>query len=115
MDASEDAVRDALREVIDPEAGMNIVDLGLVYGIELAERGERGDRGDRGGRAVKVLLTMTSAACPMVDMIAGEVHAALAAALPADTAVEVELVWDPPWTPERMSGLAREQFGWAPR
>jgi metal-sulfur cluster biosynthetic enzyme len=100
----EDRVRDALRAVTDPEAGMNIVDLGLVYGIEI---------GDDGG--VKLQLTMTSAAFPTADMIVDNVRDALAGALGADTPVAVELVWDPPWTPERMSDLAREQFGWATR
>jgi metal-sulfur cluster biosynthetic enzyme len=96
-------VRDALRGVMDPEAGMNIVDLGLVYGIEVADG------------AVKVQMTMTSAACPLADMIEGDVHEALQRALPPGTAIDVELVWDPPWTPDRMTGFAREHFGWAPR
>lgn len=96
-------VRDALCRVIDPEAGMNIVDLGLVYDIAVSDQG------------VHVQMTMTSAACPMADMIVDDVHAALESALPPGTLVEVEMVWDPPWTPDRMSGLAREQFGWAPR
>jgi metal-sulfur cluster biosynthetic enzyme len=100
---NEDGVRDALRAVLDPEAGMNIVDLGLVYGIEVSDQG------------VKVQMTMTSAACPMADMIVDDVHAALEGALPPGTPVEVEMVWDPPWTPDRMSGFAREHFGWAPR
>jgi metal-sulfur cluster biosynthetic enzyme len=99
----EEAVREALRAVIDPEAGMNIVDLGLVYGIDASAEG------------VTVRMTMTSAACPMAEMIVDEVHAALEGALPRGTPVEVEMVWDPPWTPERMSGFAREHFGWAPR
>lgn len=103
MDLNEDLVRDALREVIDPEAGMNIVDLGLVYGVEITAQG------------VRVQMTMTSAACPMADMIVDDVHAALEGGLPRDTPVEVEMVWDPPWTPDRMSGFAREHFGWAPR
>lgn len=102
MDPNEDLVRDVLREVMDPEAGMNIVDLGLVYGIEVSDQG------------VKVQMTMTSAACPMADMIVDDVHAALERTLPRDTPIEVEMVWDPPWTPERMSGFAREHFGWAP-
>jgi metal-sulfur cluster biosynthetic enzyme len=97
----EDRVRDALRSVLDPEAGMNIVDLGLVYGIE---------PGDEGG--VRIRLTMTSAACPLADMIVAQVHDALAGALGTATPVTVEMVWDPPWTPERMSDFAREHFGW---
>lgn len=99
----EDLVRDALRQVMDPEAGMNIVDLGLVYGIEVGDAG------------VQVQMTMTSAACPMADMIIDDAHAALQGALPRNTPVEIEMVWDPPWTPDRMTGLAREHFGWAPR
>ena len=100
MEANEDTVRDALRVVMDPEAGMNIVDLGLVYGIEASAAG------------VKVEMTMTSAACPMADMIVDNSYAALEGALPRDTPIKIDLVWDPPWTPERMSSLAREQFGW---
>jgi metal-sulfur cluster biosynthetic enzyme len=99
----ESAVRDALRQVIDPEAGMNIVDLGLVYGIEVS------------AAAVRVDLTMTSAACPMAESILDEVNAALASVVPAGIEVDVALVWDPPWTPDRMSDLAREHFGWSPR
>jgi len=100
MEANEDMVRDALRIVMDPEAGMNIVDLGLVYGIEASADG------------VKVRMTMTSAACPMADMIVDDSYKALEGALPPNTPIDIELVWDPPWTPELMSGLAREQFGW---
>ena len=99
----EQQVRGVLRQVIDPEVGMNIVDLGLVYGVELGDAG------------VKVQLTMTSAACPMAEMIVDDAYGQLAAALPAETPVEVELVWEPPWTPERMSELARSMFGWQPR
>ena len=96
----DDAVREALRQVEDPEAGMNIVDLGLVYGIEVAD-GE-----------VRVEMTMTTAACPMADMIVDQAREAIGAAVPQGTAVDVRLVWDPPWTPDRMTGIAREHFGW---
>ena len=99
---SEEDVRDGLSRVMDPEAGMNIIDLGLVYGVEVSSEG------------VHVLLTMTSAACPMAEMIVDDVHGQLAVVLPPDTPVEVELVWDPPWTPERMSEVARSVFGWQP-
>jgi len=105
MAIDEDQARDALRAVLDPEAGMNIVDLGLVYGIEAPDAD--------GG--VTVQLTMTSAACPMAEVIVDHAHDALTGALGIDTPVTVELVWEPPWTPERMSDLAREHFGWAPR
>lgn len=101
----EDAARDALRGVIDPEAGMNIVDLGLVYAIEAPDAD--------GG--VSVQLTMTSAACPMAEMIVDSAHDALAGAFGPGTPIAVELVWDPPWTPDRMSDFAREHFGWTPR
>jgi metal-sulfur cluster biosynthetic enzyme len=100
----ESALRDALRLVIDPELGMNIVELGLVYGIEVGEKD-----------GVRVEMTMTSAACPVTDLLVEQVRSELAAVLPPGTPLEVELVWDPPWTPEKMSDLARAQFGWAPR
>jgi metal-sulfur cluster biosynthetic enzyme len=99
----EDTVREALRAVMDPEAGMNVVDLGLVYGIET------------GADGVRVEITMTSAACPMADAILDEARGAIESSLPAGTPVEVALVWDPPWTPERMSGFARDFFGWGPK
>lgn len=98
--ADESAIHEALKTVEDPEAGMNIVDLGLVYGVDVAD--------DR----VRVDMTMTTAACPMSDMLVEQVHDAVTAASPAGTNVEVRLVWDPPWTPDRMSGLAKEHFGW---
>ena len=96
----DDAIREALRQVEDPEAGMNIVDLGLVYLVEIAPG------------AVRVDMTMTTAACPMTDMIVGQARDAVAAAVSADTEVEVRLIWDPPWTPDKMTGVAREHFGW---
>jgi len=97
----DDAIREALRQVEDPEAGMNIVDLGLVYGIEVADA------------AVHIDLTMTTAACPMADMIIDQARATVAAILPPDTVIDVQLVWDPPWTPDKMTGIAREHFGWS--
>lgn len=96
----DDAVREALRQVEDPEAGMNIVDLGLVYLIEVTPG------------AVHVDMTMTTAACPMTDMIVDQAREAVVALVPEGTTVEVRLVWDPPWTPDKMSGVAREHFGW---
>ncbi len=98
----DDSVREALRQVDDPEAGMNIVDLGLVYGIEVGEN------------SVQVDVTMTTAACPMADMIMDQARDAIRAIVPSDTEIDVRLVWDPPWTPDNMSGFAKDHFGWAP-
>ncbi len=100
MTVDDEAVREALRQVDDPEAGMNIVELGLVYGIEVE------------ADAVSIDLTMTTAACPMADMIVEQARDAVTAIMPAGTRVDVRLVWDPPWTPDKMSGIAREHFGW---
>lgn len=94
-------MREALRSVEDPEAGMNIVDLGLVYAIEA-----------RPGR-VRVEITMTSPACPVGAYLVDEAAAAIRAAADEAADVRVDLVWEPPWTPERMSPEARGRFGWA--
>jgi len=96
----EEALLDALRSVNDPEAGMNIVELGLVYGVEATPP------------LAKVRMTMTSAACPLGDYLTDAVRDALRARFPELEEVSVELVWDPPWTPERMSEEARNFFGW---
>jgi metal-sulfur cluster biosynthetic enzyme len=94
-------VLDALRGVEDPEAGMSIVDLGLVYGVVISPA------------AVKVTMTMTSPACPAGPYLVEEATAAVRSAVPPDTAVDVALVWEPAWTPERMSAEARARFGWS--
>lgn len=93
-------LQNALRQVIDPEVGMNIVDLGLVYRLEQTADG------------VELDLTMTSPACPMGEGIAQEAENILAANVPPGCPVHVQLVWNPPWTPERMSDHARSHFGW---
>lgn len=100
MTFDESAARAALKAVEDPEAGMNIVDLGLVYAIAVTPP------------LVRVEMTMTSPACPMGAYLIDEVEAALRAAAPPGTQVRVELVWEPPWSPERMSPDARRHFGW---
>ena len=97
----EDELRDALRNVDDPEVGMNIVDLGLVYDIDVDDNG------------VRIDITMTTAACPMADMICAQARSAVEGLVPSGLPVEVRLVWDPPWTPDKMSGFAREHFGWS--
>jgi metal-sulfur cluster biosynthetic enzyme len=96
----DEAVREALRQVDDPEAGMNIVELGLVYGVDVSED------------AIRVDMTMTTAACPMTDMITDQARSVIAAIVPEGTTVDIRLVWDPPWTPDKMTGIAKEHFGW---
>ena len=97
-----EALRKALRQVIDPEVGINIVDLGLVYALEWTSEGLRAD------------ITMTSPACPMGEAILGDAEYFLKEAVPADTPVSVNLVWEPPWSPALMSDRARTIMGWNP-
>lgn len=97
---SVDSIRQALREVIDPEVGMNIVELGLVYDIVVKPD------------LVHVLVTMTSPACPMGDMILDDIKAVLSKVLPPRTRLDVELTWSPPWEPSMMSEKARRHFDW---
>ncbi len=96
----EAAIRNLLRQVIDPEVGTNIVDLGLVYRVEAAQ--------DR----VLIEMTMTSPACPLGEMISDEVKDVLAHALPHGSVAEVRLVWEPPWAPSMMSEAGKRHFGW---
>lgn len=93
------AAREALRDVIDPEVGIDVVELGLVYGIE-----------EKDGR-LEVALTMTTPACPLGEQIVAEAEARLRS-VPGATGAQVTLVWDPPWDPSRMSTKAKEQLGW---
>lgn len=89
---------EALRAVIDPEIGINIVDLGLVYAVE--PRGER----------VDVVLTMTTPACPLSAMIEEEVREAVLG-VAGITQARVAVIFEPPWSPEMMSERARSQLG----
>lgn len=93
-------VAEALRNVLDPELGVNVLDLGLVYDVVLA------------GSEVRVDLTMTSPACPLADVLVADVQRTVKRLVPALARVDVRLVWEPPWTPARMSDAARRQLGW---
>ena len=90
----------ALWRVIDPELALTIVDVGLVYGVAVT------------GDEVRVTMTMTSAACPVTDVILADVETELDAVLPADLRIAVELVWEPAWTAERLSARAKVFMGW---
>ncbi len=95
---TESAVREVLRErVTDPESGINVVDLGLIYDVH------------SGDGSISVDMTLTSPASPMAGELPGEVEAVLRDAFP-DHDVEVSVVWEPPWGPERMSEETRRRF-----
>lgn len=94
------ALRDKLRSVIDPEQGINIVDLGLIYDLVV------------GDQTVGVFMTLTSPACPMGDQILDDVEECLRQILPSGYEITIELQWTPPWDPSRMSDAARAHFGW---
>jgi len=95
---TEGQVHAVLRGITDPELGINVVDLGLVYGVEVA------------GKRIRVRMTLTTSTCPFAATLPAQVEEALRAAF-AGHEVEVVLVWEPRWTPERMSEDARRQFG----
>lgn len=97
---TETAVREALRQVIDPELGINIVDLGLVYGVDIDESHSR----------VRVVMTMTSPACPLGDYLKDLVDSTVKWQVPDVQEVEIALVWEPPWNPDMMSAEARRQL-----
>jgi len=99
--ASPEMLRELLREVIDPEIGVNIVDLGLVYDARLS-----------GDDVAMVRMTLTTPGCPLGGYLDDEIRKTLWAA-PGVHDVDVRIVWDPPWDPdEMMSDWAKEQLGW---
>ena len=95
---TKDEVVEVLRQVEDPELGMDIVELGLLYDVEVD------------GQNVKVHYSLTSLGCPAGPMIEEDIHNAVAA-MPEVESVDLELTWDPPWTPERMSDDAKFILG----
>ena len=102
---SEDSIREMLKDVKDPELFVNIVDLGLVYGVTLEPAADA-----PGKQKIGIDMTMTSPACPAGPQLIGDTKRVLAAH--ADVAaVEVRIVMDPPWTPDRMTEAARDQLG----
>lgn len=99
-EAPRQAIVDALTRVVDPEVAMTIVDVGLIYGVTVTDE------------KLHVLLTMTSAACPVTDLIVEEVETELDRVTPPELLIEVELVWEPPWSTDRMSERAKRFMGW---
>jgi metal-sulfur cluster biosynthetic enzyme len=95
---NETTILAALRQVIDPELGCNIVDLGLVYDVALA------------GSSVRVVMTLTTPGCPMHESISWGVKNAVLALEGVEDA-EVDVVWDPPWHPSMMTEAGRAMTG----
>ena len=99
--ASDGAVRQRLTGVIDPELGINIVDLGLVYDVTIHEQ------------RIIITMTMTTPACPLGPYLEQSVEAALAD-LAGPRLISVDVVFDPPWSPDMISDEGRRQLGWSP-
>ena len=99
MSDEEEQILEALRDVVDPELGINVVDLGLIYGVTLSE--------DEGKKTITLDMTLTSAACPLTDVIEDQANSAT-----ADLADELKInwVWLPPWGPDKITDDGREQL-----
>ncbi len=94
-----DQIKDALRTVIDPELGYNIVDLGLIYDVAIKD-----------GRAVCITMTTTTQGCPATSYLAFGARES-ASAVPGIDTVDINLTYEPPWTPDMMSADAKQQLG----
>ncbi len=97
---TEDVVKESLKDVIDPELGYNIVDLGLIYGVTIQDT------------QVEVIMSMTTPGCPATNYIQEGTHQRLLAIDGVDDAT-VNVVWSPPWEPSMMSDDAKRYFGFA--
>ncbi len=93
-------ITENLKQIYDPEIPMNIVDLGLIYGFEWQ------------GDDVTLKMTLTAPGCPVAGILAEEVKLAIEK-VPNVHAAKVDMIWDPPWSPDRMSDFAKRQFGYA--
>lgn len=89
-----------LKTIIDPETGINIVDMGLIYEVASSEEG------------VFIKMGMTSAACPMGDLILADMNRALRTIYVTPNKIDIEVTFNPPWEPSMMSESARKEFGW---
>lgn len=103
MPIAEDKVREALKQVVDPELFVNIVDLGLIYEVKIDEQAD-------GKANVGIDMTMTSPACPAGPQLLSQ-SKDVVSRLDGVNEVDVRLVMDPPWTPDRMTEDARDQLG----
>jgi metal-sulfur cluster biosynthetic enzyme len=102
MALSEDAVREALKQVVDPELFVNIIDLGLVYVVDLQEAEDKTN--------VKIEMTLTSPACPAGPQLVSQ-SKSVVERMEGVGSVEIKMVMVPPWSPDRMTEAARDQLG----
>lgn len=93
------SIEQALSTVVDPEVGINVVDMGLIYDI------------DYQGDQVIVTMTLTSPACPMGTQVKEDCEEAIRQAVGDQVNIRIDVVWEPEWTPDRMSAHARRQLG----
>ncbi len=96
----EKKVWDVLKTVKDPEIPVNVVDLGLVYNVDIKDT------------SVRVDMTMTMRGCPMHEYMTNDAHAKLLQ-IPGVKSAEVHLVWDPPWNPTMINEAGRKAMGWS--
>ena len=89
-------IEEAMRDVVDPELGINVVDLGLVYGVHVDD-----------DNAVTLDMTLTSAACPLTDVIEDQTHQAMSGVA---SSTKINWVWMPPWGPDKITDEGREQL-----
>lgn len=102
MPLTEEKILETMKQVIDPELKVNVVDLGLIYGVGMEEVA--------GKTNLRIVMTMTTPACPYGPELVQSLKDALAA-LPEAGRVEVEVTFSPPWTPDRMTDDARDELG----
>ncbi|MGC9159609.1 MAG: metal-sulfur cluster assembly factor [Terracidiphilus sp.] len=105
---SEAGILTALRDCFDPEVKLNLVDLGLIYAVTTGSDPDSTPAWPR--QWVKVTMTLTNPHCPASGLILEQVHNRLAG-IPEISKVEVDLVWEPQWTPHRISPAGRRQLG----
>ena len=98
--ASHEDIMKLLESIIDPETGINIVDMGLIYEVAPSDEG------------IFIKMGMTSAACPMGDLILEDMNRALRTIYAMPSKIDIEVTFNPPWDPSMMSEAARKEFGW---
>ncbi len=99
-DLLKEKVNKALEQVIDPELGLDVVNLGLVYSIRMGDN-----------KTIEVEMTLTTPGCPVAESLPAEAKYAIETAFEGEYAVDINVVWDPPWTPAMLSETAKGVLG----